>query len=212
MLETSEFTALVWSNFLYIFLSAAVYFWLTGAQIQLQNKYRKTMGNRLRNLSLPLWGNKRRQIIVAECIEVDGRTIYRSDIAWHHSCKFTPVVTLVQRFLYWYKIPPEFGGNKGGRRPGVYSVIPGYCIKDSKLMPANRMRKKGYCTWIFSDWQHARKGIVLLVSRLGHVEKETNDPQTIGRRLKERTFNDVPIIFVSAKERSGFSGYRKRWK
>lgn len=47
------------------------------------------------------------------------------------------------------------------------------------------------------------KGIVLLVNKWDLVEKETNTARDYERQLKEKLapFNDVPIIFISAKEK-----------
>jgi GTP-binding protein len=47
------------------------------------------------------------------------------------------------------------------------------------------------------------KGIVLLVNKWDLLEKETNSARDYEKQLKERIapFTDVPILFISAKEK-----------
>lgn len=56
---------------------------------------------------------------------------------------------------------------------------------------------------IYSLAARKGKGIVVLVNKWDLVEKETNTARDYERELKKRLapFNDVPIIFVSAKEK-----------
>jgi GTP-binding protein len=56
---------------------------------------------------------------------------------------------------------------------------------------------------IFSLAARKGKGIVVLVNKWDLVEKETNTARDYEKELKQRLapFNDVPIIFVSAKEK-----------
>lgn len=56
---------------------------------------------------------------------------------------------------------------------------------------------------IFSLAARKGKGIVLLVNKWDLVEKETNTARDYERVIKEKTapFTDVPIIFISAKEK-----------
>ena len=57
---------------------------------------------------------------------------------------------------------------------------------------------------IFSLAVKKGKGIVILVNKWDTVEKETNSARDYEKELKERIapFNDVPILFVSAKEKT----------
>ncbi len=57
---------------------------------------------------------------------------------------------------------------------------------------------------IFSLAARKGKGIVLLVNKWDLVEKETNTARDFERDIKERLapFTDVPVIFVSAKDRT----------
>lgn len=57
---------------------------------------------------------------------------------------------------------------------------------------------------IFSQAATKGKGIVLLVNKWDTVEKETNSARDYERLLKEKLapFSDVPILFVSAKEKT----------
>ena len=50
------------------------------------------------------------------------------------------------------------------------------------------------------------KGIVLLVNKWDLVEKETNTAKEFEKELKQKLapFNDVPVLFISAKKRPGF--------
>jgi GTP-binding protein len=57
---------------------------------------------------------------------------------------------------------------------------------------------------IFSLAAKKGKGIVVLVNKWDLMEKETNTAKELEKVLKERMapFNDVPILFVSAKEKT----------
>lgn len=57
---------------------------------------------------------------------------------------------------------------------------------------------------IFSLAARKGKGIVILVNKWDLVEKETNTARDYERKLKERLapFTDVPMIFISAKEKT----------
>lgn len=57
---------------------------------------------------------------------------------------------------------------------------------------------------IFSLASKKGKGIVLLVNKWDLVEKETNSARDYEKQLKERIapFTDVPILFISAKEKT----------
>lgn len=57
---------------------------------------------------------------------------------------------------------------------------------------------------IFSLAEKKGKGIVLLVNKWDLVEKQTNTSKEYEKELKKRLapFNDVPILFVSAKEKT----------
>lgn len=57
---------------------------------------------------------------------------------------------------------------------------------------------------IFSLAARKGKGVVLLVNKWDLVEKETNTAKEFEKQLKERIapFTDVPILFVSAKEKT----------
>lgn len=57
---------------------------------------------------------------------------------------------------------------------------------------------------IFSLAATKGKGILVLVNKWDVVEKETNTARDYERQLKEKLapFNDVPIIFISAKEKT----------
>ncbi len=57
---------------------------------------------------------------------------------------------------------------------------------------------------IFSLAATKGKGILVLVNKWDLVEKETNTARDYERQLKEKMapFNDVPIIFISAKEKT----------
>lgn len=57
---------------------------------------------------------------------------------------------------------------------------------------------------IFSLAARKGKGIVILVNKWDLVEKETNTARDYEKRLKEKIapFNDVPIIFISAKDKT----------
>lgn len=56
---------------------------------------------------------------------------------------------------------------------------------------------------IFSLASRKGKGIVILVNKWDTVEKETNTARDYEKRLKEKIapFTDVPILFISAKEK-----------
>jgi GTPase len=57
---------------------------------------------------------------------------------------------------------------------------------------------------IFSLASRKGKGIVLLVNKWDLVEKETNTAREFGKELKHKIapFDDVPILFISAKEKT----------
>lgn len=57
---------------------------------------------------------------------------------------------------------------------------------------------------IFSLASRKGKGIVILVNKWDAVEKETNTARDYEKRLKEKIapFTDVPILFISAKEKT----------
>ncbi|MBA2746503.1 MAG: ribosome biogenesis GTPase Der [Flavisolibacter sp.] len=57
---------------------------------------------------------------------------------------------------------------------------------------------------IFSLASKKGKGIVVLVNKWDLVEKETNTARDYEKQLKQRLapFNDVPILFISAKEKT----------
>jgi len=57
---------------------------------------------------------------------------------------------------------------------------------------------------IFSLAARKGKGIVLLVNKWDLVEKETNTSKEFEKQLKEKMapFTDVPILFISAKEKT----------
>jgi GTPase len=57
---------------------------------------------------------------------------------------------------------------------------------------------------IFSLAVRKGKGIVVLVNKWDLVEKETNTAKDYEKKLKEKLlpFNDVPILFISAKEKT----------
>lgn len=57
---------------------------------------------------------------------------------------------------------------------------------------------------IFSLAARKGKGIVLLVNKWDTVEKETNTARDYERVIKEKTapFTDIPVIFISAKEKT----------
>src|SRR5205085_5914043 len=57
---------------------------------------------------------------------------------------------------------------------------------------------------IYSLAARKGKGIVLLVNKWDLVEKETNTARDFEKQLKEKLapFNDVPILFISAKEKT----------
>lgn len=57
---------------------------------------------------------------------------------------------------------------------------------------------------IYSLAARKGKGLVVLVNKWDLVEKETNTARDYEKKLKERLapFNDVPILFVSAKEKT----------
>lgn len=57
---------------------------------------------------------------------------------------------------------------------------------------------------IFSLAAKKGKGIVVLVNKWDLVEKETNTARDYERELKQRMapFNDVPVLFISAKEKT----------
>ncbi|MEI6946112.1 ribosome biogenesis GTPase Der [Paraflavisolibacter sp. H34] len=57
---------------------------------------------------------------------------------------------------------------------------------------------------IFSLAARKGKGLVVLVNKWDLVEKETNTARDYEKALKERLapFNDVPVIFISAKEKT----------
>lgn len=57
---------------------------------------------------------------------------------------------------------------------------------------------------IFSLAARKGKGVVILVNKWDLVEKETNTARDYEKRLKEKIapFNDVPIIFISAKDKT----------
>jgi GTP-binding protein len=57
---------------------------------------------------------------------------------------------------------------------------------------------------IFSLASRKGKGIVILVNKWDAVEKETNTARDYEKRLKEKIapFTDIPILFISAKEKT----------
>lgn len=57
---------------------------------------------------------------------------------------------------------------------------------------------------IFSLAARKGKGLVILVNKWDLVEKETNTARDYEKRLKEKIapFNDVPVLFISAKEKT----------
>jgi GTPase len=57
---------------------------------------------------------------------------------------------------------------------------------------------------IFSLAARKGKGLVVLVNKWDLVEKETNTARDYEKRLKEKTapFTDVPVLFISAKEKT----------
>ena len=57
---------------------------------------------------------------------------------------------------------------------------------------------------IFSLAARKGKGVVVLVNKWDLVEKETNTARDYEKQLKQRLapFNDVPILFISAKEKT----------